>query len=110
LMTPDAYGRIAVLGDRVARGIETVFDELGEQAQVTGLASLRRVHFVPGNLTDYRSAYPSAEARTRSKLLYDGLMVRGFMIGPAGLMSLSTAVTEAEVDQLIAAVRDVLRG
>jgi glutamate-1-semialdehyde 2,1-aminomutase len=109
LMTPDAYGRIAVLGDRMAKGIDAVFDELGEQAQVTGLASLRRVHFVPGNLTDYRSAYPSAQARARSKLLYDGLMARGFMIGPAGLISLSTAVTEAEVDQLIAAVRDVLR-
>jgi glutamate-1-semialdehyde 2,1-aminomutase len=109
LMTRDAYRQIAALGDRMAKGIKAIFGELGEQAQVTGRASLRRIHFMPGDLTDYRSAYPSAEARARGKTLYDGLMARGFMIGPTGLIALSTAVTEAEIDQLIAAVRDVLR-
>jgi glutamate-1-semialdehyde 2,1-aminomutase len=109
LMTPDGYEQLAALGDRMARGIEAVFDDLGEDAQITGLASLRRIHFKRGKLTDYRSAYPSAEMRARAKILYDGLLARGFMIGPTGLIALSTVVTEAEVDLLIAAFRDVLR-
>jgi glutamate-1-semialdehyde 2,1-aminomutase len=109
LMTREAYQRLEQLGDRMARNIEAVFDELGEPAQITGIASLRRIHFTRTKLTDYRSAYPSSEARKRGKQLYDGLLARGFMIAPTGLMALSTVVTESEVDQLASAIRDTLR-
>lgn len=109
LMTPDVYQRLAALGDRMAAGLERVFGDLGEAAQVTGRASLRRIHFTRAKLTDYRSAYPSEAAKARAKTLYDGLIERGFVIGPTGMIALSTATTDAEIDRLIDAVRDTLK-
>ena len=109
LMTRDAYDRLAAMGDRMTTGIQRVFHDLGEEAQITGRASLRRIHFTSAKLTDYRSAYPSPEAIIRRKALYDGLLARGFVISPTGMIALSTAVTEPEIDQLIEAVRETLR-
>ncbi len=108
LMTKDAYVALARRGEQVARGIAQALADVGRDGQVTGRASLRRVHFTARELWDYRTAYPSEEARQQMAAFYQGLLAAGVLIAPTGLMALSTSMTDTDVDDIIRGVRCAL--
>jgi glutamate-1-semialdehyde 2,1-aminomutase len=108
LMTKDAYVALARRGEQVARGIAQALADVGRDGQVTGRASLRRVHFTARELWDYRTAYPSGEARQQMAAFYQGLLAAGVLIAPTGLMALSTSMTDTDVDDIIRGVRCAL--
>jgi glutamate-1-semialdehyde 2,1-aminomutase len=108
LMTKDAYAALARRGDQVARGITQALADTGRDGQVTGMASLRRVHFNARALRDYRTAYPSETERQQMAAFYQGLVAAGVMAAPTGLMALSTSMTDTDVDEVVRGVRCAL--
>jgi glutamate-1-semialdehyde 2,1-aminomutase len=108
LMTKDAYAALARRGEKVARGITQALADAGREGQVTGLASLRRMHFTAGELRDYRTAYPNDTARQQMAAFYQALLAAGLLIAPGGLMALSTSMTDTDVDDIIRGVRCAL--
>src|SRR5690606_17783878 len=94
LMTERAYERLERLGDRLAEGIEAVFRESGIDGQVTGRGSIRRIHLTTRKLHDYRSAYPGPKEKARMAKIYDGLLSRGVLMAPGGMIALSTAMSD----------------
>ncbi|WP_342644071.1 aspartate aminotransferase family protein [Rhodoligotrophos ferricapiens] len=110
LMTERAYERLERLGDRLAEGIEAVFRESGIDGQVTGRGSIRRIHLTTRKLHDYRSAYPGPKEKARMAKIYDGLLSRGVLMAPGGMIALSTAMSDAEINHFINALREVVSG
>ncbi len=108
LMTKDAYATLARHGERVARGITQALADAGRDGQVTGMASLRRVHFNARALRDYRTAYPGGEERQQMAAFYQGLLTSGVLAAPTGLLALSTSMTDTDVDDVISGVRCAL--
>ncbi|HEY8449744.1 MAG TPA: aspartate aminotransferase family protein [Bacillota bacterium] len=105
LWTPDAIERLNHLGDLARRELTAVFQEAGVPGQVSGRGSLLRLHMTDRPLRDYRSAYPDEVARRRLEALFRHLLNDGILLSPTGLMALSTPMGEAEIEQLVAAVR-----
>ena len=103
-LTPEAYEHLEALGERFQTGITALFDEMGIDAQVTGLASLRRIHLNRASLTDFRSTVlaggdGAAKVATLSRLLFD----EGVIIAANGLVCFSTAMSFDDIDDIIAA-------
>ena len=103
-LTPEAYEHLEALGGRFQSGITALFDELGIEAQVTGIASLRRIHLNRAKLTDFRSTVlAGSDGATKvaalSRLLFD----EGVIIAANGLLCFSTAMTFDDIDEIIAA-------
>lgn len=105
LMTRDAYEQLNQLGDKARHDINGLFRKAGFPAQATGRGSLLRLHMTDAQLTDYRSAYPSTKARNALAQLHRFLLNHGILIGPSGLIALSTAMRQSHVDELCSAIR-----
>jgi glutamate-1-semialdehyde 2,1-aminomutase len=82
LLTPDEYERLNALGDRLRDGVEA----LGLTA--TGVGSLLNVH-----------------AAERQDLLHLALLNEGLFVAPRGLMSISTPMDDALVDEVLEGIR-----
>jgi glutamate-1-semialdehyde 2,1-aminomutase len=109
LLTGDEFARLDRLGDRVRQGIDEVFRAAGSAGGTTGCGSLVRVHVTSAAVRDYRSAFTGPEERRRMEALFRALLGRGILMAPNGLMALSTPMSEAEADCIVAAVADALR-
>lgn len=106
LLTPDEILRINRLGDRLAEGLEEAAAEQGVSVRVTGLGSVRTLHFTAAPVEDYRGVASARSDLTR--LFHLGLLNRGVFIAPRGMLVTSTAMGEAEVEQCVEAAADVL--
>jgi glutamate-1-semialdehyde 2,1-aminomutase len=109
MMTPNAYDRIGWLGDLLRKGIAKAFADLGVAGDVTGAGSLFRVHWRKAPVTDYRSYLPTTEEKARAQHLFRHLLNHGFLLSPECVGNISTVLTEADVDVLIASVREGLK-
>lgn len=103
-LTPESFEHLDALGHRFQAGIAAVIEELGIDAQVTGLGSLRRIHFNKANLSDFRStvlagADGAKKVAALSRLLFD----EGVIIAANGLLCFSTVMTFDDVDEIVAA-------
>lgn len=103
-MTPEAYARLDVLGERLRTRSNAVFAAAGENAQLTGDGSLFRVLMTNNPVTDYRSSVKNAAPASRFARLHLNLLDEGIIISKEGLACLSTPMTEAEVDHFVAAL------
>jgi glutamate-1-semialdehyde 2,1-aminomutase len=110
LLDDAAFARLDEFGAQAARGIERAFAAAGRACQVAGRGSLLRIHLTSRPLSDYRSAYPSPAMREGMTGLVAGLLDRGVLIAPSGLIALSTAMTENDIDRLTDAVAAVVCG
>jgi glutamate-1-semialdehyde 2,1-aminomutase len=108
LLTPAAFARLETLGERVRRGVDAAFTQAGLPGGTTGMGSLIRVHVTSGPVRDYRSTFAGPEERARMDALFKGLLARGVLMAPNGLMALSTPMGEAEADRIVSAVASVL--
>lgn len=108
-LTPAVFAHLDRIGDRMRREINGVLEKYKLIGQCVGLGSLLRVHFTNNQLSDYRSAYPGAPERSKLDAFYKGLLSRGVLIAPHGLIALSTPVTVEDVDSILAAMDETLQ-
>ena len=104
-----AVARLNALGDRARHGIAEAIKRTGAAASVTGGGSMFRIHMkahVPGN---YREAFATPDENRKVKMLLEHLFAEGFLMVGTCTGMLSTPMTEAEIDALVAAVESGLR-
>jgi glutamate-1-semialdehyde 2,1-aminomutase len=104
LLDEAAFTRLDALGDAVRDGINTAFRKHGVPGRAVGLGSLLKIHFSEREIRDYRSAYITAQEARRQAVFNRGLLDRGILAAGYGLMALSTPMTSAETDAIVAAV------
>ena len=95
--------RINSLAQRAMHGIQEAIHRTGVEACVTGGGSMFRVHLKPRPPENYREAFASDEEAVRLDRLLDHLFEQGFMMINTCSATISTAMTEAEIDALVAA-------
>jgi glutamate-1-semialdehyde 2,1-aminomutase len=105
-LTPEAYGRLDALGERLRGGLARLFANTRRKAQVTGVGSLFWLHWTAETLTDYRSTRPrDAEGALR---VFVGLINEGILLTQRGLGACSLAMSDEDVDRFVNALARVL--
>ena len=100
-LTLEAFVHLEILGARLQTGLSEVMESRQVGGQVTGLGSLRRIHFTRDSIHDYRSIYMDDKQAQYLKAMHRGMMDAGVLIAPTGLMALSTVMSTADIDQII---------
>jgi glutamate-1-semialdehyde 2,1-aminomutase len=108
LLDEAAFTRLNVIGEAVREGINEAFRRNGVPGGTVGLGSLLKIHFADRPIRDYRSAYMTEQETKRQAVFNLGLLNRGVLAASYGLMALSTPMTDADVDTIVAAASDAL--
>lgn len=108
-MTPARFDAFNALGERTRVGLSKAIARSGFPAQVTGAGTLFRIHMTDRPISDYRSSNPTGEEKAGLAFLNRYLLNHGIALTPTGLGSLSTPMTEREVDTLDATLEAALR-
>jgi glutamate-1-semialdehyde 2,1-aminomutase len=109
LYDESAVQRLNSLSLRAAEGVREAIGRVGEPACVTGSGSMFRVHLKPSPPRNHREAFMTAEESAKLSVLLDHLFEEGFMMINTCSAALSTAMGEAEIDALVAAIERGLR-
>ncbi|MBI4594315.1 MAG: hypothetical protein HY728_08875, partial [Candidatus Rokubacteria bacterium] len=105
-LTPEAYGRLDALGDRLRGGVSRLLQNTRRRGQVTGASSLFCLHCTPAPITDSRSSRPKdPQAPAR---VFLGLLNEGILLTQRGMGACSLAMTEEDVDRFVNALARVL--
>jgi glutamate-1-semialdehyde 2,1-aminomutase len=105
-LTPEAYARLDALGDRLRGGVTRLIEGTRRKGQVTGVGSLFCLHWVTGDLTDYRSSRskdPDASMR-----VFLGLLNEGVILSQRGLGACSLAMGDDDIDRFVNALARVI--
>jgi len=105
-LTIKEIARLNQLGDTLAAGIQTIFNKLKIKAQITGIGSMRSLHFTPEPVVDFKAAQTGRKELMH--LVHLGLLKRGIYLPSRGLFALSTPMTEREIHTAIGAVEEVM--
>jgi len=114
-MTPDAYARLAALGDRARSGLREAFKVAGLPGAVRGDGSFVSLAFTDKPVDNFRDLAGALGMREIKCVfaLHRHLLNHGVIIIPYGLLILSTAMTEADIDHLVdqslAGMREIAR-
>jgi glutamate-1-semialdehyde 2,1-aminomutase len=106
LMTPEAFDRLNGLGEYIRDRLRRLFRDTGRSAQVCGAGSMFLAH-LPGDdeLIDFRSLRGFSRTNPIYGNLCHKLLEYGFILSPRGIFGcLSTPMSEAELDGLVAAL------
>jgi len=95
-LTPERYDQLERLTDRLRSLIAARIERDGLDARVDGVASIFQV--VTG------STLVPPDGLTPQSALFLGLLLDGFHLAPRGMGALATPTTDADVDELAAAV------
>ncbi|RKZ11787.1 aspartate aminotransferase family protein [bacterium] len=105
----NAVDRLNMLGALVREQITVAIAVSGLPACVTGGGSMFRIHFKDKPPTDYRSNYASPVELQQRETLLDYLFDHGIMMINTASGTLSTAMTETEIDTLAETILAALR-
>ena len=108
LLDEAAFTRLNVIGEAVREGINEAFRRNGVPGGTVGLGSLLKIHFADRPIRDYRSAYMTEQETKRQAVFNLGLLNRGVLAASYGLIALSTPMTDADVDTIVAAASNAL--
>jgi glutamate-1-semialdehyde 2,1-aminomutase len=114
-MVPAEYGRLEALGERARKGLREAFRIAGVPGSVRGQGSFVSIAFTEKPVNNYRDLAGAMGMPEIQKVfaLHRYLLNHGVMIIPYGLLILSTAMTEAEIDflveQTLAGLREIAR-
>ncbi len=100
--------RLNDLGEQARQGIASVIKSRGCDASVSGAGSLFRIHMQAEAPKDYRAGYPTEEQSNRLRQFFDHLLDDGILLIYSCAGSISTAMGQSEVEQLINAVDKAL--
>lgn len=103
LFDEPAVARLNALAKRAIQGIETAARQAGVPVCVTGSGSMFRVHMKPEPPRNFREAYLTPEENSRLKALLEYMFDEGFILINTCSATLSTPMTEAEIDELVGA-------
>jgi glutamate-1-semialdehyde 2,1-aminomutase len=106
LLTPAAYSHLESLGDRLRDRLRDAARSAGVEAEVTGVGSLAALHLTKGPVRNYRDALRSD--RETLRWLHIALLNRGIFGRAGGAFFLSTPMTDADVDAIVASVAEAL--
>ncbi len=109
MLSADVFDRLNEQGDRLRTELNEIVRLLEVNWQVTGAGSLFRMVPTSELLTDYRSAYPTAEQASRAAQLHWEMMNRGVFIGSGGFGCLSTPMTDENLEQVLRVAEEALR-
>ncbi|MGU3495864.1 aspartate aminotransferase family protein [Xanthobacteraceae bacterium A53D] len=101
-----AFARLDAIGDRLREGANEAFARQGVPGRAVGLGSLAKIHFTDRPVRDYRTAYAGPEEAARLARFNLGLLNRGILSASYGLFALSTPMTDADLDIIVAAISD----
>jgi glutamate-1-semialdehyde 2,1-aminomutase len=109
LDSPDAYARLNELGTLMAEGLRRAIRDTGLVACVNHIGSMFTVFFGVDQVRDYATATRSDT--TMFARYFQGMIERGMYLPPSQFESafLSLAHSEAEVEETVAAAREVFR-
>lgn len=99
VLTPAALARLNSLGDSLRESLNDTFASLGTVMYATGLGSIMSLHA--------RAARDTI--RALRELLFFELLEGGFYLAPRGLISLSIPVTPRMTQDLVTAIRDIVK-
>ena len=94
---PDVYTRLDSLGERLGRAIKTEIDREGVDARVAVVGSLFQV-FRGAGVTAFATGVAAGPT------LFLGLLLEGFYLAPRGMGAIPAIATEADIDDLAAAI------
>jgi len=101
---------INALGERLAEGINKAFEEAELVGRAGGRGSVVQIHWTHEHANTSKEAILAmAGARDLPQLLHLSLLNRGIFLAPRGLLSVSTVMTEDEINLTTEAVADSLR-
>jgi len=105
-LTPEAYGRLDALGDRLRGGVSRLLGATRRRGQVSGVGSLFCLHWTSAPLIDYRSSRPKdAQAPLR---VFLALLNEGILLSQRGMGACSLAMADEDVDRFVNALARVL--
>ncbi len=99
-----AVARLNALGDRLRDGIAGAIERAGATGCVTGTGSMFRVHMKARPPRNFREAYMTRDEIARLKVMLDHLFDDGFLMINTCSGTLSTPMTETEIDALIGSI------
>ncbi|MBR0784785.1 aspartate aminotransferase family protein [Bradyrhizobium iriomotense] len=100
--TAAAIERLSARGDKLRQQLNAKLEDARIAAQFTGFGSILAIHFVQGLLRDARDAAAS-DSKLR-ELFYLHMLEEGIWIARRGMMALSLALSEIDLDQIVSAV------
>jgi glutamate-1-semialdehyde aminotransferase len=106
-VTAKEINRINRLGKSMADGIRQVAAKLKIKIQVTGYGSMHCLHFSPVPVIDGKTSREANQDLKR--LLHLALMARGIPLPLRGQFSITTPMTEKDIEIAIEAIDDSLR-
>jgi glutamate-1-semialdehyde 2,1-aminomutase len=108
LLDEAAFVRLDAIGSAVRSGIDDAFRKHGVPGGTVGLGSLLKIHFADHPVRDYRSAYLTDAETRRQSAFHRALINRGVLAAPNGLMALSTPMSDADIEAIVAAASGAL--
>lgn len=108
-MTPEAYQRLDALGDRAREGLTAALRDLGLPGRVHGVSSMIALIFNDAPFRNYRELPLRRREAEMVYTLHKFLLNHGVQIIPHGMMLLSTAMTEDDIDEMLAAAREGMK-
>ena len=108
LAKPGIYERLYAMGDRIIREIELMGQEFSIPLKVGGEGPVLQVLFTEAeSILNYESMLYADKAKAYTFGVE--MIRRGFFISPYEKIYLSTMHSDADLDQMLEAARDVLR-
>lgn len=106
----DFYGHVYRLGDRMRTGLQSIADDIGVAAHITGLGSVFIPYFLDGEVRGYRDLLRNDDEAYAT--FHRRMIDRGSFMYPMSLKRnhISFAHTEADIDRTLAQAEDVLGG
>lgn len=105
----DFYGHVHRLGERMRKGLQSIADENGIAARITGLGSVFIPYFLEGEVRGYRDLLRNDDEAYAS--FHRRMIEKGSFMYPMSLKRnhISLAHTDAHIDRTLAQAEDVLR-
>lgn len=104
-MTPEAYARLDALGERAREGLRAALRDHRLPGAVHGCNSMVALIFNDAPFTNYRELPLRRREAEMIYALHRFLLNHGVTIIPHGMLILSTAMTDDDIDEMLAAVR-----
>jgi glutamate-1-semialdehyde 2,1-aminomutase len=106
VFTPEAGEALFERGEALRHRLNDVCSQVGADIQWTGMGSLMNVHFQSGAIRAARDIRPEPDLR---ELFHLTMIEEGCYLARRGMIGLSLAVTDAELDPFVGAVERFAR-
>ena len=104
-LTKEKYDQMNNLGNDLRTELNSIFNELELDTQVTGIGSLFGINFNENDIIDYRSFIQNNNLMT--KILFLGSINNGILMQTKNAGALNTLSSKNETDKLVESTRTI---